>query len=156
MTTKKILAWPELKKERERLKSEGRKIVFTNGCFDIIHIGHVRYLREAKALGDILIVALNTDRSVKALKHEGRPINPEIQRAEVLAGLEMVDYVTLFDQDTPYELIKLLRPDVLVKGGDWKREDIVGYDIVPDTRSLPYIKGISTTAIIERIKGAHG
>lgn len=153
MTTKKILTWPELKNERERLKSEGRKVVFTNGCFDIIHIGHVRYLSEAKALGDVLIVALNTDRSVSMLKHEGRPINPEIQRAEVLAGLEMVDYVTLFDQDTPYELIRLLRPDVLVKGGDWKREDIVGYDSVPDTRSLPYIKGVSTTAIIERIRG---
>lgn len=146
-----ILNWDDLRKVIERRKSEGRKIVFTNGCFDIIHIGHIRYLKEAKLLGDILVVGLNSDRSVSVLKPD-RPVNPQDQRAEVLASLEMVDYVALFDEETPYELIKSLQPDVLVKGGDWKKEDIVGSDIATETLSLPYIEGISTTGIIERIK----
>ena len=146
-----ILNWDDLRKVVERRKSEGRKIVFTNGCFDIIHIGHIRYLKEAKLLGDILVVGLNSDRSVSVLKPD-RPVNPQDQRAEVLASLEMVDYVALFDEETPYELIKSLQPDVLVKGGDWKKEDIVGSDIAKETLSLPYIEGISTTGIIERIK----
>ena len=143
--------WNELKQHVEKLKTEGKKLVFTNGCFDIIHAGHVRYLKEAKALGDVLIVGLNSDKSVTAIK-PGRPVNPQDQRAEVLSSLEMVDYVTLFDEQTPYELIKLLQPDILVKGGDWKKEDIVGSDIAKETFSLPYIQGISTTEIIERIK----
>jgi rfaE bifunctional protein nucleotidyltransferase chain/domain len=143
--------WNELKQHVERLRTEGKKLVFTNGCFDIIHAGHVRYLKEAKALGDILIVGLNSDTSVSAIK-PGRPVNPQDQRAEVLSSLEMVDYVTLFDEETPYELIKLLQPDILVKGGDWKKADIVGSDIAKETFSLPYIQGISTTEIIERIK----
>jgi rfaE bifunctional protein nucleotidyltransferase chain/domain len=146
-----ILNWDNLKTEIDRLKIEGEKIVFTNGCFDIIHIGHVRYLREAKKLGDVLVVGLNSDSSVSRLKPK-RPINPESQRAEVLASLEMVDYVTIFNEDTPYELIKHLEPDVLVKGGDWKREDIVGSDIVQDVYSLPYIEGVSTTELIEKIR----
>ena len=146
-----ILNWDDLRKVIERRKSEGRKIVFTNGCFDIIHIGHIRYLKEAKLLGDILVVGLNSDRSVSVLKPD-RPVNPQDQRAEVLASLEMVDYVALFDEETPYALIKSLQPDVLVKGGDWKKEDIVGSDIAKETLSLPYIEGISTTGIIERIK----
>lgn len=149
----KILDWSELKKAVEAEKAKGKRIVFTNGCFDILHIGHVKYLREAKALGDLLVVALNTDRSVSRLK-KGRPVTPEGQRAEVVAALDMVDYVSLFSEDTPYELIKLLRPDTLVKGGDWKREEIVGSDIVPDTRSLPFVPGVSTSAIIEKIKKA--
>ncbi|HXX57298.1 MAG TPA: adenylyltransferase/cytidyltransferase family protein [Thermodesulfovibrionales bacterium] len=132
-------------------KASGKKIVFTNGCFDIIHAGHIRYLKEAKRLGDLLVVALNTDRSVSLLK-KGRPIIPESERAEVVASLEMVDFVTLFDEATPYALIRLLKPDLLVKGGDWKKEDIVGSDVVPETRSLPYVQGISTTEIIEKIK----
>jgi len=148
---KKIFNRNELKQKVDRLKAEGKKIVFTNGCFDIIHVGHIRYLREAKALGDVLIVGLNSDRSVSALK-SGRPINPQAQRAEVLTSLEMVDYVTLFDEETPYELIKLLQPDILVKGGDWKKENIVGSDIAKETFSLPYVKGVSTTEIIEKIK----
>ena len=143
--------WNELKQHVERLRTEGKKLVFTNGCFDLIHAGHVRYLKEAKALGDVLIVGLNSDKSVSAIK-PGRPVNPQDQRAEVLSSLEMVDYVTLFDEETPYELIKLLQPDILVKGGDWKKEDIVGSDIAKKTHSLPYIQGISTTEIIERIK----
>lgn len=147
----KILGWNELKSAVDKERMTGKKVVFTNGCFDLIHTGHVRYLKEAKALGDILIVALNTDRSVSKLK-PGRPIIPEAQRAEVVASLEAVDYVALFDEDTPYELIKFLRPEVLVKGGDWKVEDIVGHDLVPETHSVPYIDGISTTEIIEKIK----
>lgn len=146
-----ILDWKSLKAEIDRLRADGKKIVFSNGCFDIIHIGHVRYLRETRKLGDVLIIGLNSDSSVKRLKPK-RPINPESQRAEVLSSLEMVDYVTIFDEDTPYELIKYLRPDVLVKGGDWKKEDIVGSDIVPEVHSLPYIEGISTTEMVERIK----
>ncbi|MBI5188113.1 MAG: D-glycero-beta-D-manno-heptose 1-phosphate adenylyltransferase [Nitrospirae bacterium] len=149
----KILSWDELKMTVERLKAEGKKIVFTNGCFDIIHIGHIRHLKQARAMGDVLVVGLNSDRSVSIIKPE-RPINPQNQRAEVLSSLEMVDYVTMFDEDTPYELIKLLVPDVLVKGGDWKKEDIVGSDIAKETYSLPYIKGISTSEIIEKIKKA--
>jgi rfaE bifunctional protein nucleotidyltransferase chain/domain len=147
----KIVSRDELKKNVERLRTDGKKIVFTNGCFDIIHVGHVRYLKEAKSLGDILIVALNSDRSVSALKPE-RPINPQEHRAEVLAALEVVDYVTLFDEETPYDLIKLLNPDVLVKGGDWKKEDIVGSDVAKQTFSFPYVEGVSTSAIIEKIK----
>lgn len=147
----RILGWNELKEAVDTAKAAGKRVVFTNGCFDIIHIGHVRYLREARSLGDVLVVALNTDRSVSRIK-PGRPVTPEGQRAEVVASLHMVDFVTMFGEDTPYELIKLLKPDVLVKGGDWKREEIVGSDIVFDTRSLPYIKGVSTTEIIEKIK----
>lgn len=143
--------WGELKKTLDAEKARGRKVVFTNGCFDIVHAGHVRYMREAKGLGDVLVVGLNSDASVSGIK-PGRPVVPEAQRAEVLAAFDMVDYVVIFGEPTPHELIKLLRPDVLVKGGDWKPGDIVGSDLVPDTRSLPYIKGISTTEIIEKVK----
>jgi len=146
----KVCLRSELEQIAARLKSEGEKIVFTNGCFDLLHIGHIRYLKEAKKLGDILIVGLNSDASVRRLKPE-RPINEESQRAEVLASLEMVDFVTLFSEDTPYELIKSIRPDVLVKGGDWKKEDIVGSDIVAEVHSLPYVPGVSTSAIINKI-----
>ncbi|GER93097.1 D-glycero-beta-D-manno-heptose 1-phosphate adenylyltransferase [hot springs metagenome] len=145
-----ILNWDDLKTMIDKLKANGKKIVFTNGCFDIIHIGHIRYLREAKKLGDILIVGLNSDSSVSKIK-PGRPINTERHRAEILSSLEMVDYVTIFNEDTPYELIKHLMPDVLVKGGDWKIEDIVGSDIVTEVYSLPYVEGISTTEIINKI-----
>jgi rfaE bifunctional protein nucleotidyltransferase chain/domain len=146
----KILSWNELKSETDRLKAEGKKIVFTNGCFDIIHVGHVRYLKEARQLGSVLVVALNSDSSIARIK-PGRPVVPETQRAEVVACLAMVDYVTLFSEDTPLELIEFLRPDVLAKGGDWKKEEIVGSEIVPETYSLPYIHGVSTTEIIEKI-----
>lgn len=137
-----------------RLQGEGKKIVFTNGCFDILHKGHVRYLRQAKRMGDVLIVGLNSDRSVSRIK-PGRPVNRERDRALVLEALCMVDYVTIFDEKTPYSLIKSLKPDVLVKGGDWKKEDIVGSDIAKETYSLPYVKGASTTRIIEKIISAH-
>jgi D-beta-D-heptose 7-phosphate kinase/D-beta-D-heptose 1-phosphate adenosyltransferase len=147
----KIVNREELQVIVEEEKGKGKKIVFTNGCFDLIHIGHIKYLREAKKLGDILIIGLNSDSSVSRIKPE-RPVNPQEHRAEVLSSLEMVNYVSLFDEDTPYELIKVLKPDILVKGGDWKKEDIVGSDIAKETHSLPYVEGISTSDIIERIK----
>jgi rfaE bifunctional protein nucleotidyltransferase chain/domain len=147
----KILNWNEVKEIVNKLRVGGKKIVFTNGCFDIIHIGHVRYLKEAKGLGDVLIIGLNSDKSVSSIK-SNRPINPQNHRAEVLSSLEMVDYVVLFDEETPYDLIKSIRPDILVKGGDWKKEEIVGSDIAGETYSLPYVEGASTSVIIERIK----
>jgi len=134
------------------LKSQGKKIVFTNGCFDLIHAGHVRYLREAKSLGNVLVIGLNSDASVSTIK-PGRPVTPENQRAEVLASLEMVDYVTLFSEDTPYELIKEIGPDVLVKGADWNVDDIVGKDLVQEVRTIPFVDGISTSNIIKKIQG---
>jgi len=148
---KKILNWNELKKVVDKLRADGKKIVFTNGCFDIIHVGHIRYLRQAKELGDVLVIGLNSDKSVSLIK-PNRPINSQNNRAEVLSSLEMVDYVTLFDQETPYELIKLIKPDILVKGGDWKKEEIVGSDVAKETHSLPYVEGVSTSEIIEKIK----
>lgn len=132
-------------------KNKGKKVVFTNGCFDILHVGHVRYLSEAKRLGDILVVGLNSDISVSQIK-PGRPIVPETQRAEVLSALYMVDYVTLFDEDTPYELIKEVKPDVLVKGADWRKEDVVGNDIVKEVHTIPFVEGVSTSEIIRKIK----
>jgi len=133
------------------------KVVFTNGCFDLLHPGHVRYLADARALGDALVVALNSDRSVRLLKGEGRPILNEEERAQVVAALEAVDYVIIFDEETPRGLIAELVPDVLVKGGDWPLDEIVGRQEVEaaggKVLSLPYVEGSSTTDIIERIKG---
>lgn len=148
-----ILTRNELKRETGALRELGKRIVFTNGCFDILHVGHVRYLREARELGDVLVVGLNSDSSVSKLK-PGRPVNPETQRAEVLASLESVDYVTIFSEETPYELIRSIMPDVLVKGGDWKKEDIVGANLVPEVYSLPFVAGISTTSIIKKIQNS--
>jgi len=147
---KKILDKDAIKKMAARLRAEGRKFLFTNGCFDILHVGHVKYLKQARRLGDVLIVGLNSDRSVSAIK-PGRPLNPEKNRAEVLAALTAVDYVVVFHETTPYSLIKVVKPDILVKGGDWKKEEIIGSDIAKETYSLPYIKGVSTTGIIEKI-----
>ncbi|MCR5645010.1 MAG: D-glycero-beta-D-manno-heptose 1-phosphate adenylyltransferase [Bacteroidales bacterium] len=131
------------------------KVVFTNGCFDILHRGHVEYLAKAADLGDILVVGLNTDASVRRLKGEGRPVNNQEARALVLASLSFVDAVVLFDDDTPYNLIKTLRPDVLVKGADYQPEDIVGYDIVTSyggtVTTIPLVEGYSTTNFIERL-----
>jgi rfaE bifunctional protein nucleotidyltransferase chain/domain len=150
MIASKIINPSDLARILDERKKRGERVVFTNGCFDILHAGHVLYLEEARELGDCLVVGLNSDRSVRAIKPE-RPIIPENERALVLASLEPVDYVVLFDEETPYELIKALRPDVLVKGGDWKVEDIVGADLVGDVRVVPYREGYSTTGIIERI-----
>jgi len=143
-------------RRRETLRGEGQALVFTNGCFDLLHPGHVRYLTEARALGDALVVALNSDHSVRVLKGEGRPILNEQERAEVVAALEAVDYVIIFDEETPRELIAELLPDVLVKGGDWPLDEIVGRQEVEaaggKVLSLPYVEGSSSTDIIERIK----
>lgn len=152
-----ILELNDLKKVREELKKSGRKLVFTNGCFDILHKGHAEYLKEAKALGDVLVVGVNSDRSVKKLKGESRPVNNENDRAFMLDNLKSVDYVIIFDEDTPYELIKEIVPDLLVKGGDWKENEIVGSDIVRDNGgkvvSLMFVDGYSTTKILNKVTG---
>ncbi len=136
-------------------RAAGRKIVFTNGCFDLLHVGHIRYLEKAKSLGDILVVAINSDHSATHLKGPSRPINPQQERAEVLAALACVDYVTTFDEPDPYRIISLLKPNVLVKGGDWTRETTVGRDIVEEEGGevvvIPYVEGASTTGLIDRI-----
>lgn len=133
-----------------------KKIVFTNGCFDLLHVGHVRYLQQARSLGDFLFVGVNTDNSVKKLKGPTRPIQSENDRAEILAALACVDGVCLFSEETPLDLIKNVRPDFLVKGGDWKKEQIVGSDFVSsyggETRSLQFIDGKSTTSLILKSK----
>ena len=151
----KSLSLDELRTEREKLRRAGRCVVFTNGCFDLIHPGHIRYLREARRLGDALIVAINSDRSVRELKGEKRPILDQSERVEVIAAFECVDYVTIFDEPTPREIIAAILPDVLVKGGDWDIERIVGRDEVEaaggEVLSLPFFEGCSTTDVIERI-----
>jgi len=126
----KLKCWEEVFNIVQDLKTSGEKIVFTNGVFDIIHAGHIKYLYESSELGDILIIGLNSDESVKRLKGKNRPINSELDRATVLSSLLMVNYVVIFQEDTPYKLIEHIKPDVLVKGGDWKPEEIVGSDIV--------------------------
>ncbi len=136
----------------EILKNRNDKIVFTNGCFDILHAGHVRYLAEAKRLGDILIVGVNSDASVKRLKGESRPINTQEDRMAVLAGLEAVDFVVLFDEDTPYALISAIKPDILVKGADYEGKEIVGSDVAKETRLIDFVEGKSTTGVIEKIR----
>ncbi len=156
MLYNKIKKIPDLGKKLKKLRSEGKSIVFTNGCFDIIHAGHVSYLSRASAMGDVLVVGLNSDRSVKALKGKDRPVIKEKYRARVLAGLRAVDFVVIFNEKTPLRLIKKVDPDILVKGGDWKISDIVGGDHVRKKGgkviSLPYIKGLSTNTIIKKIK----
>jgi D-glycero-beta-D-manno-heptose 1-phosphate adenylyltransferase len=151
----KILEREELKQRLDRLRGEGKTIVFTNGCFDILHVGHARYLREAKKLGDVLVLALNSDSSVTSIKGEKRPLIPEGERAEMVASLQVVDYVTLFSEATPYELIAYLDPDVLVKGGDWKEEEVVGRETVMKRGGrvviIPEVKGSSTTNIVDKI-----
>lgn len=139
----------------EQIKSEGKSIVFTNGCFDILHSGHVFYLQKAKQQGDILILGLNSDASVRRLKGEKRPINSEIDRAIVISELKSVDYVVIFEEDTPQEIISLIVPNKLVKGGDYKKEDVVGKEIVEGNGGevviIPFVDGKSTTNIINRI-----
>ncbi len=140
-----------------RARAKGRKVVFTNGCFDILHVGHVRYLRKARSLGDRLVVGLNRDASVRRLKGPGRPVNRERNRAEVLAALACVDDVVFFGEATPERLIRAVRPDWLVKGGDWKKKDIVGSVFVESyggkVRSLPFVDGFSTTATVRKLRG---
>lgn len=152
----KVLSTHKLEQVIADFKKANKKIVFTNGCFDLLHIGHIRYLEQAKALGDILIVGINTDASVQVLKGPTRPIQNENDRAEILASLKSVDHTVLFGEETPINLIKLVKPDFLVKGGDWKIEQIVGWDFVQsyggNVKSLQFVDGKSTTNIIAKSK----
>ena len=152
----KVHSWASLRQTAEAWREAGQKIVFTNGCFDLLHYGHIHYLAEARALGDMLVIGLNSDASVRRLKGAHRPHKDEKTRQFILAALACVDAVTLFEEDTPYELIRLLQPDILVKGGDWQAKDIIGSDIVLDrggeVRSLSFIEGNSTTSIEEKIR----
>lgn len=152
----KLKTWEDIANIVKELKSQKKKIVFTNGCFDILHSGHVQYLAEAKELGDILILGLNSDPSVKRLKGNERPINNERERATVLSALFSVSYIVIFEEDTPYKLIKHIKPDILVKGGDWRPDEIVGSDIVRsyngEVKSLSFVDGKSTTDIINKMK----
>jgi D-beta-D-heptose 7-phosphate kinase/D-beta-D-heptose 1-phosphate adenosyltransferase len=152
----KILTPEKMLGERERLRSRGRRLVFTNGVFDLLHVGHVRYLAQARSLGDALLVAINSDRTVRELKGPNRPIFDQAERAEILAALRYVDYVTIFDDVSPRSLIAKLRPDVLVKGGDYQLDEIHGREEVEAAGgkviSLPFVEGASTTTLIERMK----
>jgi len=151
----KIKEKEDLRRVVEVFKREGKRIVFTNGCFDLLHVGHVRYLEKAKTLGDILVVGVNSDRSVKELKGPLRPLLPQEERMEILSGLGCVNYVTLFDEPTPLALITALTPHVLVKGGDWSKETIVGRDVVEGSGGevvvIPFVERSSTTRLIETI-----
>lgn len=151
--------WDHLKEIRMSLKQKQLKVVFTNGVFDIVHRGHVDYLQKARDLGDILIVGLNSDASVKQIKGDLRPLVPASDRAFVLSALRCVDYVTFFEETTPLHLIEKLQPDVLVKGGDWAIDQIVGRSVVEaaggTVRTIPYLQGHSTTRLIEKILSSH-
>lgn len=146
-----IKTFDEIEKLAKKLHSQGKKIVFTNGCFDILHVGHVKYLEEAKSYGDVLILGLNADSSVRKLKGSSRPINSQDDRAYILASLESVDYVVIFEEETPYELIKLIKPHVLVKGGDYEGKEVVGQDIADELKLVQFVDGKSTTNTIKRI-----
>jgi len=156
---KKIVSLQRLRGSLKNINKKNKTVVFTNGCFDIIHAGHVRYLNKAKSLGDVLIVGLNSDASVKLIKGDKRPIVPQEERAEVLSGLEAVDYVVLFNEPTPINLINAVLPDILVKGADWASQEIVGADIVRAkggrVARIKLVKGKSTTNIIKKILELH-
>ena len=153
---KKIKTIEDVKKDIDQLKTEGKRIVFTNGCFDILHPGHTRYLNEARESGDFLVVGLNSDKSVQSIKGKGRPINPQRFRAEVLAALKCVDAVVIFDEEDPFNVIQTILPDILVKGADWPEDQIIGGDVVKaaggEVRRIPLVSEYSTTKIILRIK----
>ena len=155
----KVVGLNDLKNIRTALRKEGKKVVFTNGCFDLIHRGHIEYLSKAKALGDVLVVGVNTDASTRRIKGDKRPIVSEIDRAFIVANLFPVDYVSLFGEDTPLEIIKAIVPDILVKGGDWKTDDIIGKEIVEQAggivSTIEFVPDRSTTSIIERIIKAY-
>jgi len=151
----KLKDFKQIERIAKRLQNQGKNIIFTNGCFDILHVGHVKYLEIAKSYGDVLIVGLNSDESVRRLKGETRPINSEEDRAFILASLEAVDYVVKFYEDTPYELIKIIQPYTLVKGGDYKGKDVVGQDIAKVLKLVDFVEGKSTTKTIRKIKDTH-
>ena len=147
-----IKTWDEISTITSELKNKNKKIIFTNGCFDILHIGHIKYLEEAKSFGDILILGLNSDNSIRRLKGENRPINNQTDRAYILASLEVVDYLVIFDEDTPFELINLIKPDILVKGADYRDKKVIGEDIVKEVKLVKFINNKSTSKTIERIR----
>jgi rfaE bifunctional protein nucleotidyltransferase chain/domain len=155
----KILDRKILKEKLDLLRQEGKKIAFTNGCFDILHVGHVRYLREAKKTADVLVLALNSDSSVQSIKGVKRPLVPEEERAEILAALDIIDFVIIFPELTPLELINYLKPDIIIKGGDWPEDKVVGRDEVKKWGGrvilIPEVEGKSTTNIVEKIKKAY-
>jgi D-beta-D-heptose 7-phosphate kinase / D-beta-D-heptose 1-phosphate adenosyltransferase len=151
-----IKTWDEISSIVRELKNKDRKIIFTNGCFDILHIGHVKYLEKTKSFGDILILGLNSDESVRRLKGINRPINSQDERAYILASLEVIDYVVIFDDDTPIDLIALIQPDILVKGSDYEGKEVIGQDIAKELKLVNLVNGKSTTKIIERIKKNEG
>jgi D-beta-D-heptose 7-phosphate kinase/D-beta-D-heptose 1-phosphate adenosyltransferase len=154
----KIVTLPRLGQDLERRRKNGQKVVFTNGCFDVLHAGHVQYLQAARAQGDTLVVGVNSDSSVRHLKGPDRPLNPLEARVQVLAALQAVDYVTVFDQATPIELIKALRPDVLVKGADYRKDEVVGAELVESYGGRVYLaqlrEGYSTTGLLEKLRAA--
>jgi rfaE bifunctional protein nucleotidyltransferase chain/domain len=156
MKLKKILPASHLASRLAREKRAGKRIVFTNGVYDLLHAGHISLLQKAKALGDVLVVGINTDASVKRLKGPKRPIATQKDRAQVLAALESVDYVTWFEEDTPQKLIAKLRPDILVKGGDYSLKRIVGRELVKKVIRVPLVKGRSTSALVAKIMRAYG
>ncbi len=155
MTNNKIKSHQALMKTITKLKQKHKKIVFTNGCFDLLHLGHIKYLKAAKKKGDVLIVALNSDKSVKKIKGNARPIVSQQERARVIAALECTDYVIIFNEPTPLAIIKKLKPDIIVKGADWKREDIIGFDYIKKYGGkvirVKFIEGYSTTQLIKKI-----
>lgn len=155
MSTLKIKDLEEIIPLRTRMKASGQRLVFTNGCFDLLHVGHVRYLNQARALGDALLVGINSDRSMREIKGPSRPIVPASERAEVLAALSSVDFVIIFDEATPGRIIDALVPDVLVKGADWSPDAIIGRDTVEKAggvvRNLPLVAGASTSSIIRKV-----
>lgn len=154
--SEKVKSLDELETLTAAARTNGKIVVFTNGCFDLLHRGHIYLLREAKALGDLLVVAINSDQSVKAIKGPTRPILAETDRLELIASMEMVDYVLLFDEPDPYNIISILRPHILVKGGDWSAEEVIGGDLVQGNGGkvvvVPYLKGFSTTEIIAKLR----
>lgn len=152
MTEDKLLTLPALLNHIANDRRAGRRIVFTNGCFDILHRGHATYLQAAQALGDKLIVGVNSDASVRRLKGPDRPINAENDRAYLLASLAAVDYVTIFTEDTPYELLKQVRPHVLVKGGDYRLEEVIGREFAQEVQLIDFVDGYSTTKVIQKTR----
>jgi rfaE bifunctional protein nucleotidyltransferase chain/domain len=156
----KLKSLEEIKAIVVEARNNRKKVAFTNGCFDLLHRGHVHVLRQARACGDVLIVGINSDESVKQIKGSARPVLPESDRCELLGAMEMVDFVILFNESDPYDLIAAIQPDVLVKGGDWNSEKIIGADLVEEAGGsvvvVAYIKGFSTTEIIERIRNSDG
>jgi D-beta-D-heptose 7-phosphate kinase/D-beta-D-heptose 1-phosphate adenosyltransferase len=151
----KVKTQAQIKKISKALKKDDKKVAFTNGCFDILHYGHIKYLEEAKQMADVLVVGLNSDSSVRKIKGAARPINSEFTRARVLSALSFVDYVTVFRDETPIKVIELIKPDVLIKGGDWKISNIVGSGFVKayggKVVAIPYLKGYSTTGLIKKL-----